>query len=204
MPQQYTVHPVDLPYEPTIMRAASPSSTIGTDYGPDETDFADSELSERDFVRKCEEAIGINIPRPEEVEANRDPLVHQRPLRYKLTHTEERQMFEHVMANLRSAVKKLEEEELFEQTAVRSASVAFDDPAPSSEDLDDIIRSLMDVSPGDSNISTLTGTATAHPSTQFTSRSETVTPQWGATTAAALAAMHERGANPDTTTPSMT
>ncbi|KAI0648156.1 hypothetical protein C8Q79DRAFT_953965 [Trametes meyenii] len=202
MPQQYTVHPIDLPYEPTIMRAPSPSSTIGTDYGPDETDFADSELSERDFVRKCEEAIGLNRPRPEEEEANRDPLVYPRSLRYKLTQLEERQMFEHVMANLRRAVKQLEEEELFEQTAVRSASVALDDPTPSSDDLDDIMRSLMDLSPGDSNMSTLTGTATMHPSAHFTSRSETVTPQWAATTA--LAALHERGANSDAATPSMT
>ncbi len=91
--QQFIVHPADLPYVPTIMRAPSPSSTIGTDYGPDETDFADSELSERDFVRKCEEMVGINRPRPEEEEANRDPLVHPRPLRQRLTREEENGTF---------------------------------------------------------------------------------------------------------------
>lgn len=87
--QQFIVHPADLPYVPTIMRAPSPSSTIGTDYGPDETDLADSELSEREFVRKCEGMAGINRPRPEEDEANRDPLLHPRPLRQKLTPQEE-------------------------------------------------------------------------------------------------------------------
>ncbi|CDO77156.1 hypothetical protein BN946_scf184657.g31 [Trametes cinnabarina] len=183
--QQYIVHPTDLPYVPTIMRAPSPSSTIGTDYGPDETDFADSELNQNDFVRKCEEAIGLHRPRPEEEEANRDPLVHPRPLRQKLSSLEEKQMFEHVMTNLRAAVKQLEEEELFEQTAVPNAAVALDDPVPSSENLDDILRSLMGMSTPENGA----GVAAAHASAQFTNRSETVTPQWAAATAAAMTAM---------------
>ncbi|KAI0365692.1 hypothetical protein BV20DRAFT_1124748 [Pilatotrama ljubarskyi] len=197
--QPYIVHPTDLPYVPTIMRAPSPSSTIGTDYGQDETDFVDSELPERDFVRKCEEMAGINRPRPEEEEANRDPLVHPRPLRQKLTPQEEKQMFEHVMHNLRAAVKQLEEEELFEHTAVKSAAVALDDPTPSSEDLDEIMRSLMDLSAGPSTTTTAAGTAHA---SAFTNRSETVTPQWGGFTAAALAAMRDAGAS-SSTTPAM-
>ncbi len=92
MPSQpYIVHPTDLQYVPTIMRAPSPSSTIGTDYGPDETTIVDSELSEHDFVRKCEEMVGINRPRPDEDEANRDPLVLPRPWsRQKLTALEEK------------------------------------------------------------------------------------------------------------------
>ena len=91
MPNQpYIVHPADLQYVPTIMRAPSPSSTIGTEYGPDETTSVDSELPERDFVRKCEEMIGISRPRPEEDEANRDPLILPRPLRHKLTALEEK------------------------------------------------------------------------------------------------------------------
>lgn len=77
-PQPYIVHPTDLQYVPTIMRAPSPSSTIGTDYGPDETTMVDSELSERDFERKCEELVGLYRPRPEEEEANREPLLYPR------------------------------------------------------------------------------------------------------------------------------
>ena len=61
------------------MRAPSPSSTIGTDYGEDATTSVDNELSERDFHRKCEEMIGISHLRPEEDEANRDPLIFPRP-----------------------------------------------------------------------------------------------------------------------------
>ncbi|KAI0770172.1 hypothetical protein C8Q74DRAFT_1273924 [Fomes fomentarius] len=93
MPSQpYIVHPSDLQYVPTIMRAPSPSSTIGTDYGGDATTSVDTELSERDFNRKCEEMIGISHLRPEEDEANRDPLVLPRPPRhnFKLTAAEEK------------------------------------------------------------------------------------------------------------------
>ena len=95
MPSQpYIVHPTDLQYAPTIMRAPSPSSTIGTDYSPDQTTMVDNELSDSDFARKCEEAIGLNNPRAEEDEANRDPLVLPRPLsRNKLTSAEEKRAF---------------------------------------------------------------------------------------------------------------
>ncbi|KAI0826840.1 hypothetical protein BC628DRAFT_1372064 [Trametes gibbosa] len=196
-PQQYIVHPADLPYVPTIMRAPSPSSTIGTDYGQDDTDFADAELSENEFVRKCEEMAGINRPRPEEDEANRDPLVHPRPLRQKLTPQEEREMSEHIMANLRMAVIQLEEEELFEQTMVKDASVALDDPTPSSDNLDDIIRSLIDV-PTTARSNT-TGTATIFDSARFTNRSETVTPQLGANAASLLAGLRNANAGPSST-----
>ncbi|OSD07325.1 hypothetical protein PYCCODRAFT_1402874 [Trametes coccinea BRFM310] len=185
--QQYIVHPTDLPYVPTIMRAPSPSSTIGTDYGPDETDFADSELNENEFARKCEEVVGIHRPRPEEEEANRDPLLYARHMRPKMTPIEEKQLFDQVMTNLRAAVKQLEEEELFEQTAVQNAAVALDDPVPSSENLDDILRSLMELSTENGS-----GGTTAHASAHFTNRSETVTPQWAT---AAMAAMRGSGVN---------
>ncbi|KAI0631952.1 hypothetical protein C8Q77DRAFT_1158645 [Trametes polyzona] len=196
--QQYIVHPADLPYVPTIMRAPSPSSTIGTDYGPDETDFVDADLEELEFRRKCEEMVGINRPRPEEEEANRDPLVHPRPLRQKFTPVEEKQMFEHIMNNLRATVKKLEEEELFEQTAVKSAAVALDDPLPTSDNLDDILRGLM-IDPPPTATANTTGTATMLDSTRFTDRSATVTPQLGAAATAALAAIRNMAGSSNTT-----
>ncbi|KAI0766439.1 hypothetical protein BD413DRAFT_672957 [Trametes elegans] len=203
-PQPYIIHPIDLPYVPTIMRAPSPSSTIGTDYGPDDTDLADSGITQAQLERKCEEMAGIHYPRPEEEEANRDPLVHPRPLRVKLTLLEERQMHEHVMVNLRAAVKRLEEEELFEQTAVKSAAVVLDDPTPSSSDLDEVLRGLMDVNAPPRptpHIDTDT-TATARASARLTGRSGSVTPQWAATTAAALAALRD-AAGSSKTTPGM-
>ena len=47
------------------------------------------------------------------------------------------------MNNLRAAVKKLEEDELFEQTAVKGAELAMEDPTPSSNDIGMILQSLM-------------------------------------------------------------
>lgn len=95
MPQQpYIVHPTDLQYAPTIMRAPSPSSSIGTDYHPDQTTMVDMELSDSEFEQKCLDAIGLNNPRADEEEANRDPLVLPRPLsRHKLTPVEEKRGF---------------------------------------------------------------------------------------------------------------
>lgn len=89
------------------------------------------------------------------------------------------EVFEQVMNKLRAAVKQLEEDELFEQTAVTGADIVLDDPTPSTDDIDTIMQSLMGLSasptPNDA-----TGTATAQASARFTTRSETVTPQWGA------------------------
>lgn len=89
------------------------------------------------------------------------------------------EMFETVMNNLRAAVKRLEEEELFEQTVVKSADVVLDDPTPSTDNIDEIMQSLMGLS-ASSTPEDGTGIATAHASAQFTARSDTVTPQWGA------------------------
>lgn len=87
-------------------------------------------------------------------------------------------MFEQVMSNLRAAVKKLEEDELFEQTAVKGADVVLDDPNATSDDVDTIMQSLMGLS-ASSKSNAATANAAAHASAHFTSRSETVTPHWG-------------------------
>ena len=84
------------------------------------------------------------------------------------------EMFEQVMNNLRAAVKKLEEDELFEQTAVKGADIALEDPPPSSDDVDAIMQSLMGLPPPSSDATP------AQTSPRLASRSETVTPQWGA------------------------
>lgn len=111
-------------------------------------------------------------------------------------------MFQHVMDNLRAAVKKLEEEELFEQTAVKDAGVALDDPTPSSDDLGEIMRSLMDLNSTAPLRHSTRATTTILNSTRFTDRSETVTPQFGGATAAALASIRNASAG-SSTTPTM-
>ena len=65
----------DAVYAPPVLRAPSPSSSIGTDYGPDETSIIDSELSPEEFKRKVERELKTDLPREAEDEANKDPLI---------------------------------------------------------------------------------------------------------------------------------
>ena len=62
---------------PVIHRMPSPTSSVGTVYGLDETALSDSEykLSDSAFARKCEEQMELYMPRKEETEADKDPLL---------------------------------------------------------------------------------------------------------------------------------
>lgn len=53
-------------------------------------------------------------------------------------------MFEVVMKRLRDRVKQLEDDELFDQMLLRGTQVGLEQP--SSDDIDDIMRSLMSTS----------------------------------------------------------
>lgn len=67
----------NLEYASPVIRAPSPTSTIGTTYGEDETSFSDSEhmLTQSAFETKCIEGIALALPRKEEEVANSDPLL---------------------------------------------------------------------------------------------------------------------------------
>ena len=87
---------------PVIHRMPSPTSSVGTVYGLDETSLSDTEykLSDSAFARKCEEQMELYNPRKEETEADQDPLLTipqsgGMPLRIserELDHAEERCM----------------------------------------------------------------------------------------------------------------
>lgn len=62
-------------YADPVLRPASPASSLGTAYGPDETSLSDSELTSISFVRKCLEQLELHLPRKDEVEAEQDPLI---------------------------------------------------------------------------------------------------------------------------------
>ena len=68
----------DAVYAPPVLRAPSPSSSIGTDYGPDETSAADLEMSAEEFKNRVVYKLALNEPRAEELMAEIDPLL-QRP-----------------------------------------------------------------------------------------------------------------------------
>ena len=64
-------------YADPVLRPPSPASSIGTSYGADQTSWSDSEfqLSQPAFERKCDEVIGLHLPRKEELQADQDPLL---------------------------------------------------------------------------------------------------------------------------------
>ena len=64
-------------YADPVLRPASPASSLGSAYTPDQTSLSDSELSDTAFERKCLEQLALDQPSAEEVEADRDPLVMQ-------------------------------------------------------------------------------------------------------------------------------
>jgi len=137
---------------PVIHRMPSPTSSVGTVYGLDETALSDTEykLSDSAFARKCEEQMDLYMPRKEEIEADEDPLLTipqsgGMPVRIserELDHVEEKMLYEHVMGNLRQAVAQLEENELFEQTLRRGSQAALQ-IQPSTNDIDTLMRSMM-------------------------------------------------------------
>ncbi|OCH92653.1 hypothetical protein OBBRIDRAFT_714304, partial [Obba rivulosa] len=130
-------------YAAPVLRPPSPTSSIGTEYGEDETSLEDRELSWQEFERKCEEKAGINKPRQDEELGNQEPLLIPRPK----TAVEEKILFDRVMTNLREKVRQLEEDELFEETMLRGSQVG-QEQQPSSDDLDDILRGLMTIPVG--------------------------------------------------------
>lgn len=157
---------------PVIHRMPSPTSSVGTVYGLDETALSDTEykLSDSAFARKCEDQMDLHMPRKEETEADKDPLLTipqsgGMPVRIserQLDHLEEMCMcyslspfeglnelslfhtvlYDHVMGNLRQAVAQLEENELFEQTLRRGSQAALQ-IQPSTNDIDTLMRSMM-------------------------------------------------------------
>ena len=64
-------------YADPVLRPPSPASSIGTSYGADQTSRSDREdqLPQPDFERKCDELIGLHLPRKEELQADQDPLL---------------------------------------------------------------------------------------------------------------------------------
>lgn len=77
MPQSSApyIHSGDPAYAPPLLRAPSPSSSIGTDYGPDETTPEEKQKSQSEFVKAIQDRLRLNDARPEETAANSDPLL---------------------------------------------------------------------------------------------------------------------------------
>lgn len=93
-----TAHHINLAdpaYSPSLVRPASPSSSIGTDYGEDETTPEEHAKSPEEFARECEARIMLTVPRSEEEAANKDILL-KRPK----TQIEERGELGYLLASI--------------------------------------------------------------------------------------------------------
>jgi hypothetical protein len=64
-------------YADPVLRPASPASSLGSTHTPDQTSLSDSELSDSAFEKKCLEQLALDQPTPEEIRADREPLVMQ-------------------------------------------------------------------------------------------------------------------------------
>jgi hypothetical protein len=68
-------------YAPPVLRAPSPTTSVGTAYPEDQTSFSDCEhqLSQAAFEKKWEECLGLGKPRRGEDFANISPLIPRPP-----------------------------------------------------------------------------------------------------------------------------
>ncbi|GJE97126.1 hypothetical protein PsYK624_133370 [Phanerochaete sordida] len=134
------VHSGDPGYAPPVLRAPSPTDSIGTDYGPDETTPDEESLTDAEFDLMCRQHLRLGDVRPDEMRANIDPIL-PKPKNVD----EERLLYYQVMNGLRAQVRRLQEDHLFEQTVLRGSVVA-DERQPMSHDIDVILQSMMGTS----------------------------------------------------------
>jgi len=131
------IHTVDPQYAEPLLRAPSPSSSIGTDYGEDETSITDAQMSPEEFDALCQERLMLSMPREGETRANISPLLPK-----PKTPQEERVLHMKVMHSLRAQVARLQEDEMFERTMLRGTMIT-EQQLPSSNDIDSIMQSMM-------------------------------------------------------------
>ncbi|KAI0038605.1 hypothetical protein FA95DRAFT_1567661, partial [Auriscalpium vulgare] len=62
-----------------VLRSASPSESLNTEYGPDETTASDTELSPEGFALKVESQLRIHDKRDVELLADTRPLIMPKP-----------------------------------------------------------------------------------------------------------------------------
>jgi len=158
MSSHHLPHPYQNPeYAPPVLRAPSPTSSVGTSYGPDQTSFSDTEqqLSQAAFESKWLAKLDLDKPRKEEEDANQSPLLSKPKSKEEengeclffdlifvgtvdLVYVA---MVEKIIKNLRAEIRKLEEDELFEQTILRGSRVGLE-TRPSTNDIDALMKSM--------------------------------------------------------------
>lgn len=60
MPPTRQTHTVDPVYAPPVLRSDSPTESITSEFGEDETTQADKNMSDEQFAQRVEEELGLN------------------------------------------------------------------------------------------------------------------------------------------------
>lgn len=79
MPGPRHTHTVDPVYAPPVLRAPSPTDSISTEYGLDETSIADKALSDEDFAKRVDLEIGLRKTKWSEVGVPKSVLLGRTP-----------------------------------------------------------------------------------------------------------------------------
>jgi len=140
MPPPVEMETIDPTYAAALAPVPSPTSSIGSRLPDDETDPDDVRLTQEEFDAKCWEALQIDEPTPEETSAMRRPL-------HNVGHSREPEqaakLFPVIMQKLRTEIKKLQDNELFEQVILKGSQVGQDSLIPTG-DIDAIVQSMME------------------------------------------------------------
>ena len=159
MPPQVEMQTVDPTYAPALVPAPSPTSSIGSRLPDDETDPDDAKLTQEEFDAKCWKALKIDEPTTEEMYAMRRPIYHAghkvdpeqagrfaEPLAWSTSDLVSRstaKVVPIIMQNLRTHMKKLQDNELFEQAILKGSQVGQDSLTPTG-DIDSIMQSMLE------------------------------------------------------------
>lgn len=73
------IHTGDPAYASPVIRAPSPASSVGTAYGPDESNQSDQELSPEAFQQKWSSKLKLDGPRIEEELTSFSALIQPLP-----------------------------------------------------------------------------------------------------------------------------
>ena len=65
----------DFPYDDPLLRSDSPSGSLSTEYGPDETTQAEKELSTAEFTCRVESTHRFHVAPQAELVAEQSPLL---------------------------------------------------------------------------------------------------------------------------------
>ena len=159
MSSQAEMQTIDPTYASALVPAPSPTSSIGSRLPGDETDPDDARLTQEEFDAKCWKALKIDEPTMEELSAMGRPIYHGghnvdpergcgsvEPVTWNpsdLVLLSTARIVPVIMQNLRAQMKRLQDNELFEQAILKGSQVGQDSLTPTG-DIDAIMQSMLE------------------------------------------------------------